>query len=142
MTSTHTPYADSTDPAVRRWWSGLSDASKRELSNSWRGDERADPLTATARRVASFLNQCLFERASEELAWESRDFYDYLVSQEVRDPAIYSWINFGHGSSTPTQLLDHGMFWPLMWEGRRWTIDEERCSQEQVALLTSQAAGG
>ncbi|MGH8078991.1 MAG: hypothetical protein ACREP7_00360 [Lysobacter sp.] len=139
MTTIPSPYAVSADPAARRWWDGLSEASQREFARSWQRDDRDDPLKTTARRVAGFLNQCLVERDATERAWESLDFYENLVSNDVRElEDCYRIGSFWNNRD----LLDHGMFWPTHRPTGRIEIDPDRCSREQKALLAMHQASG
>lgn len=138
MASINMPYAQSNDPAVRRWWSQLSDASKRDLSSSWHRDEREDPLARTARRVAGFLAEHLRERAKEDQCWESQDFYEHLVAHEVGEPPADAWLPF----FKPWSVLDHGMLWPIRGiGGGRRGVNLSRCSREQLALLAMRDGG-
>ncbi|MFQ6310718.1 hypothetical protein [Lysobacter capsici] len=130
MASINMPYAQSNDPAVRRWWSQLSDASKRDLSNSWHRDEREDPLARTARRVAGFLTDHLRERAREERCWESQDLYEHLVAHEIEPLRDFIPV------FSPWWILDHGMLWPVDVQGNgQLGISVNSCSLEQQALL-------
>lgn len=130
MASINMPYAQSNDPAVRRWWSQLSDASKRDLSGSWHRDEREDPLARTARRVAGFLTDHLREREREDRYWESQDLYEHLVAHEI-EPLRDFIPRFG-----PWWILDHGMLWPVDVQGDgRVGVRVHACSVEQRALL-------
>lgn len=136
MASINMPYAQSNDPAVRRWWSQLSDASKRDLSSSWHRDERADPLARTARRVAGFLTDHLRERAREDWCWEAQDLYEHLVAHEV-EPLLDFIPIF-----RPWRILDHGMLWPVDIRGNgQMGISVSRCSREQQALLAMRDRG-
>lgn len=139
MASINMPYEQSNDPAVRRWWSQLSDASKRDLSNSWHRDEREDPLARTARRVAGFLTDHLRERAREDRCWESLDFYEHLVAHEVTELPGKTWLLF----YVPWSVLDHGMLWPVRGIGGGCLgVDVSECSREQLALLAMRDGGG
>jgi len=136
MASINMPYAQSNDPAVRRWWSQLSDASKRDLSNSWHRDEREDPLARTARRVAGFLADHLRERAKEDRCWESLDFYENLVAHEV-EPFFGGVPVF-----RPWSILDHGMLWPVdIQSNGQLGIRLGACSREKLALLAMRDGG-
>lgn len=134
MASINMPYAQSNDPAVRRWWSQLSDASKRDLSNSWHRDEREDPLARTARRVAGFLADHLRERAKEDRCWESQDLYENLVAHEIEP--LHDFIPAFVRAFSPCWILDHGMFWPIdVQSNGQLGVCRNACSLEQHALL-------
>ncbi|QQP96237.1 hypothetical protein [Lysobacter enzymogenes] len=128
MTSIPAPYAVSADPAARRWWDGLSEQSRRALKRSWRDDGRPDPLHATARRTAAFLNTSLVEREDAELAWEPLDFYEYLMGH-FPEPRLWPRYIGGIG---PSRWLVDGIFWPVKYG----QVDRAACSLEQHALLS------
>ncbi|BAV98910.1 hypothetical protein [Lysobacter enzymogenes] len=139
MTSIPAPYAVSADPAARRWWDGLSDESRRALKRSWRDDERVDPLLPTARRVASFLNDCVLQPEPAERAWESVDWYEHSVELSVHRPNVYLVICSNGGGYG---LFDQGMLWPLQIAAGRWEIQRKALSIEQHDLLSRQQASG
>ncbi len=139
MTSIPAPYAASDDPAARRWWEGLSDESRRAIKRSWRDDDRADPLLPIARRVASFLNDCVLQPEPAERAWESMDWYERSVELSAHRPKVRLWIS---SSGSGYSSLDQGMVWPLRIVAGRWEIPRRALSVEQHDLLSRQQASG
>lgn len=140
MTTIPAPYAVSTDPAARRWWAGLSESCRRALKRSWDEDERDDPLTPVARRLAGFLNACALDPESAEPVRPHVVSRRGYVEAWGHDPRIRFHICSGAGGGI--KLLDEGMVWPLHIEAGRWRIDRERLSAEQRDLLSRHEASG
>ncbi|WP_139178525.1 hypothetical protein [Lysobacter sp. yr284] len=144
MATIRAPYCVSSDPAARRWWSELSEDSKRALLRSWDDDERADPIAATAQRAAQLLKHCLREQAHANRHWQPDDglqpLQEHMAAQGIAPTQL-------HGGPDPpitrhSEIYDNGMIWKIKYAQGRWDLDTEACSQDARALAERWAASG
>ena len=144
MATIRAPYCVSSDLAARRWWSELSEDSKRALLRSWDDDERADPIAATAQRAAQLLKHCLREQAHANRHWQPDDglqpLHEHMAAHGIGPTQLHGWPD--PPITRHSEIYDNGMIWKIKYAQGRWDLDTEACSQDARALAERWAASG